>query len=117
MKYDSKSDELLPSDDLINGDSEILKSIAGSVKEWAGNWDSVWDNIQLRAKIKETITNFAVKQKDLSLLEAPFVIQCNDEFHRISDKVKEEVGALDSKRIFFEWNEWMKRSIKKKGIK
>ena len=116
MKYDSKSDELQPSDDLINGDSEVLKSIAGSVKEWAGNWDAVWDNIQLRAKIKETIVDFAVKQKDLSLLEAPFTIQCNDEFHKISDKVKEEVGSLDSKKIFFEWNEVIKRNLKRKKI-
>jgi type IV secretory pathway ATPase VirB11/archaellum biosynthesis ATPase len=117
MKYDSKSDELQPSDDLINGESEILKSIAGNVKEWAGNWDSVWDNIMLRAKVKEKLVNLAVKQKDLSLLEAPFVIQSNDEFHRISDKVKEEVGNLDSKKIFFEWNEWLKRIVKKKKIK
>ncbi len=117
MKYDSKSDELQPSDDLINGDSEILKSIAGNVKEWAGNWDSVWDNILLRAKIKETIVNIAVKQNDLSLLEAPFVIQSNDEFHRISESTKEEIGTLDSKKIFFEWNEWLKRSIKKRSIK
>jgi len=116
MKYDSKTDELQPSSDLINGDSEILKSIAGSVKEWAGDWDAVWDNIMLRAKIKETLVNFAVKQKDLALLEAKFVIQSNDEFHRISDNIKEEVGSLDSKRIFFEWNEWLKRSIKKKRI-
>jgi hypothetical protein len=116
MKYDSKTDELQPSNDLINGDSELLKSIAGSVKDWAGNWDAVWDNIMLRAKTKEAMVNFAVKQKDLSLLEAKFVIQSNDEFHRISDNVKEEVGSLDSKRIFFEWNEWLKRSIKKKEI-
>jgi len=116
MKYDSKTDELQPSDDLINGDSEILKSIAGNVKEWAGNWDAVWDNILLRAKIKETLVNFAVKQKDLALLEAPFIVQSNDEFHRISDSIKEEVGTLDSKRIFFDWNEWLKRSIKKKRL-
>jgi len=116
MKYDGKTDELQPSDDLINGDSEILKSIAGNVKEWAGNWDAVWDNILLRSKIKETIVNFAVKNNDLDLLEAPFVIQSNDEFHRISDNIKEEVGVLDSKRIFFEWNEWLKRSIKKKKL-
>ena len=117
MKYDSKTDELQASDDLINGDSEVLKSIAGNVKDWAGNWDAVWDNVLLRAKIKETLVNFAVKQNNLELLEAPFVIQSNDEFHRISDSVKEEIGALDSKKIFFEWNEWLKRSIKKMGMK
>ena len=116
MKYDTTTDQLEPSGDLINGDSEILKAIAGNVKEWAGNWDAVWDNILLRAKIKETLVDFAAKTKALSLLEAPFVVRCNDEFHRIADKVKEEVGALDSKKIFFTWNEWLKREIKKKSV-
>ena len=117
MKYESKNDQLEPSDDLINGDSDVLKAIAGNVKEWAGNWDAVWDNIMLRAKIKETLVDFAEKTKMYNLLEAPFVIQGNDEFHRISDKVKDETGVLDSKKIFFEWNEWLKRSVKKMNMK
>ncbi len=113
MKYDAKKDELLPSDELINGDSEILKSIAGNVKEWAGNWDSVWDNITLRAKIKETLVDFSNRTKSPELLEAEFVIQSNDQFHKISEKIQEEVGSLDSKRIFFDWNEWLKRHVKR----
>jgi archaeal flagellar protein FlaI len=117
MKYESKSDELEPSSDLLNGDSDILKSIAGNVKEWAGNWDAVWDNILLRAKTKETLVDISKKVNAPSLLEAEFVILCNDEFHKISDRIKEEVGNLDSKRIFFEWNEWLKRAIKKKDFK
>jgi len=116
MKYDSRSDELQPSSDLINGESDILKAIAGNVKEWAGNWDAVWDNIMLRAKIKETLVNFSDKVNMPDLLEAKFVINSNDEFHRISDKVREELGYLDSKKIFFEWNEWMKRKVKKMNI-
>ncbi len=113
MKYNSKKDELETSDELINGDSEILKAIAGNVKEWASNWDAVWDNITLRAKIKETLVNFADKTNNPDLLEAEFVIQSNDQFHRISENVREEIGNLDSKRIFFEWNEWLKRHVKK----
>jgi type IV secretory pathway ATPase VirB11/archaellum biosynthesis ATPase len=113
MKYDSITDQLQPSDDLINGDSDILKAIAGNVKEWAGNWDAVWDNIMLRAKCKETLVKIADTVKRADLLEAGFVIQCNDQFHRISDKVKEELGILDSKKIFFEWNEWLKRAVRK----
>jgi len=116
MKYNSKTDELEPSDALINGDSEILKAIAGNVKEWAGNWDAVWDNILLRTKIKEELINISEKEGNLDLLEAPFVIQCNDEFHRISYKVKEKKGVLDSDAIFFEWSEWVKREVKKLNI-
>jgi len=114
MKYDAKKDELLPSDDLINGESDILKAVAGNVKEWAGNWDAVWDNILLRAKIKETLVKFSEKVNMPELLEAKFVILANDEFHKISESVKQEVGTLNSKRIFFEWNEWLKRSVKNK---
>ena len=117
MKYDTHNDQLEPSQDLINGESEILKSIAGNVKEWAGNWDAVWDNIQLRAKIKETIVQFSDQMKNPELLEAPYSIHCNDSFHRISDKVKEEVGSLDTQRILFEWTEWLKRDLKKRDMK
>ena len=113
MKYETKNDELEPSKDLINGESDILKSIASKVKEWSGNWDAVWDNIMLRAKIKETLVNVAKKSNNNDLLEAPFVIQSNDMFHRISSSVKEELGALDSRRIFFDWNSWFERAVKR----
>jgi len=113
MKYDSKKDELEASEELIDGDSEILKAIAGNVKEWAGNWDAVWDNILLRAKTKEALLDYANKTNNMSLLEADFVIQSNDKFHKISESIREETGALDSKRIFFDWNEWLKRYVKK----
>ena len=116
MKYDNRTDQLEPTDDLINGESEILKGIAGNVKEWAGSWDAVWDNILLRTKIKETLVNYAEKSNMLNLLEADFVVRSNDEFHRISEIIKDEVGTLDSKRIFFDWNEWFKRSVKKMNI-
>ncbi len=113
MTYDPKLDTLVPSSDLLNGDSDVLKSIAGNVKEWAGNWEAVWDNINLRAKIKETIVEVSDKSKMPELLEADFCVLANDEFHRIGDRVKEEVGSLDSKKIFFYWNEWLKKTVKK----
>ncbi len=116
MKYDSKTDELQPTQDLINGDSDIIKAIAGNVKEWAGNWDAVWDNILLRAKTKEAIVLAAKEHKDPEILEAEFVIEANDQFHIISERVRDKEGVLDSKRIFFEWNEWLKKAIKKRKL-
>ncbi|MBS3176105.1 type II/IV secretion system ATPase subunit [Candidatus Woesearchaeota archaeon] len=113
MKYDSKTDSLQPTPELLNGDSEILKSIAGNVKDWAGNWDAVWDNIVLRADCKKLIVDIAQKTNNPDLLEAEFVLQCNDQFHRYSDEVKEETGTLDTKRIYAKYEEWVKRSVKK----
>lgn len=112
LRYDAKDDELKPTDDLINGDSEVIKSIAGNVKEWAGNWDAVWENILLRSKIKKSIVDFSEISSMKGLLEADFVTMSNDVFHRISDEVKEEVGSLDSKRIFLDWESWLKKEIK-----
>ncbi len=113
FKYDPQTDALVPTNDLLRGDSDVIKGVAGSVKEWAGNWDAVWDNIQLRAKIKETLVATANKLKNFDLLEATFYIRANDEFHRISEQVREEVGTLDSQRIFFQWNEWLKTAVKR----
>ena len=113
MKYDAITDKLEPTGDLLNGDSEIMKSIAGSVKEWAGNWDAVWDNVQLRSQIKDAIVKMSKQTKNKELLEAPFSIAANDQFHRISEQVREEVGALDSKRIMFQWDDWLRRQVKR----
>jgi type IV secretory pathway ATPase VirB11/archaellum biosynthesis ATPase len=117
MKYNTATDQLEPTDELINGESEILKGIAGNVKEWAGSWDAVWDNILLRTQIKEKLVEIAKKIKMPDLLEADFVVRSNDEFHKISDTIRSEVGFLDSKRIFFDWNEWLKRTLKKMKMK
>jgi len=111
MKYDPKTDTLKPTDDLINGDSEVIKNIASNIPEWAGNWDAVWDNIILRAKMKESLIKYS--QFNKNVLEAKFVIAANDHYHRISEGVKRELGHLDPSRIFFEWEEWLKRAVKK----
>ncbi|PIN75365.1 hypothetical protein COV18_04215 [Candidatus Woesearchaeota archaeon CG10_big_fil_rev_8_21_14_0_10_37_12] len=113
FKYDPETDELQPTDSLLRGDSEVLKAIAGSVKEWAGDWDAVWDNILLRAKLKERLVKVANDSKNFDLLEADFYVMANDEFHRVSERVREETGKLDSDKIFFEWSAWLEREIKK----
>ncbi|HIH31664.1 TPA: type II/IV secretion system ATPase subunit [Candidatus Woesearchaeota archaeon] len=112
MKYNSKSDQLEISEDLMNQDSDVIKSIAENVKEWAGNWDAVWENIMLRAKNYQTLVDVSKKLNNPELLEARFAVEANDQFHKISDKIKEETGSYDSKRIFFEWNDWLKREAK-----
>jgi len=112
MKYDSKKDSLEISDDLKNQDSDIIKAIAENIKEWSGNWDAVWENIMLRSKKYKTLVDYSAKLSNPDLLEARFVVEANDKFHKVSDKVREEIGYMDSKRIFFEWNDWLKRFAK-----
>jgi archaeal flagellar protein FlaI len=114
MKYNAHTDQLEPTDELINGDSDILKSIAGNVQDWAGNWPAVWQNVLLRAKAKETIVNLSRREKNDEYLEAPFVILANDEFHKIASQVKDDVGTLDTDKIFFLWNDWLERQVKRR---
>ncbi len=112
FKYDSKTDRLEITDDLINGESDVLKAIGGNVKQWAGNWDAIWDNITLRANIKKHMVDVSVKIENDEILEAEPVIAANDMFHKISEKVSNEYGYLDSKKIFFEFKEWYKDFVK-----
>lgn len=112
FKYDPKTDLLEPTTDLLNGESDVIKAVAGNVKEWAGNWNAVWENIQLRGKMKQTLVDYARKLKDMDLLEAGFVVQANDEFHRITDRVKDEMGTMDNDKIFSEWEKWLKIQLR-----
>ncbi|RLG12472.1 hypothetical protein DRN73_02350 [Candidatus Pacearchaeota archaeon] len=116
IKYNVEKDELEPTEDLINGDSEIIKNIAANVKGWAGNWDAVYDNILLRAKIKKEITEVAEKTKNNSLLEAEFNTLSNHAFHMISSEIIQEIGLPLSKRVFPEWQKWLNNEIKKKRV-
>ncbi len=116
LNYNIEKDELEPSDDLINGDSEVLKDIASNVKGWAGNWDAIYDNVLLRAKIKQEIVNVAKKINNNQILEAGFNMLSNHAFHDISDKVRQEVGLPVGDRVFSEWQKWLNEQIKKKII-
>ncbi len=112
MKYDVDLDMLVPTDDLMNGDSEILKDIAGNVQGWAGNWDAVWDNVMLRKMIVEEIVAYAEKMGNDKILEAEFAVKSNSAFHQISDEVTEEHGLPMSEYVFPKWKRWLIKSAK-----
>jgi hypothetical protein len=116
LKYNVEKDELEASDDLINGDSEVIKNVASNVKGWAGNWDAVYDNILLRSKIKKEIVDVAESSGDLNLLESKFNTLANHMFHRISDEIVQEIGLPLSSRVFPEWQRWLNKEVKKRKI-
>ncbi len=112
MVYNAKTDELEPTDALIQGESEVVKAVASRIKEWAGDWDAVWNNIQLRAKTKKTLIELSETLKKPEILEADFVVEANDQLHYLSEKVKKKIGASDPDKIFHEWEFWLKRKTK-----
>lgn len=113
MRYNVERDELEPTPELINGDSEIIKAIAGNVKGWAGNWDAVYDNIILRGKMKQEIVDIAGRLKRPELLEAKFNALSNNAFHLISEKSRSEKGIADSNKVFELWKKWMEEEVKR----
>ena len=116
MRYNVEKDELEPTPELINGESEIIKDIASKVRGWAGIWDAIYDNILLRAKIKQEIVDMSEKLKMPELLEAKFNVLSNNAFHIISDVVSREIGLPMSDRVFPLWQKWLKEKIKAKAI-
>lgn len=111
MKYNSKTDMLEPTEELLSGDSEVVKSIAGTVKEWAGDWEAVWENIKLREQVKKELINASAKIPEL--LEAEFTVVANDEFHRVTEQVREEIGYAEPKEVLKEWKKWLTKTVKK----
>lgn len=105
LEYSAIEDRLKPTKTLLMGESVILNDIASRTREWKGNWNAVWDNINLRGKILNTITELGHKRPEL--MEASFVMQSNSQFHIISSEVREEIGALDNAMIFERWKKWL----------
>jgi archaeal flagellar protein FlaI len=111
MVYNPKTDQLEPTDALIQGESEILKSIGSRVRSWAADFNEIWNNIELRSKVFQTIVDTAKKEKKPALLEADFVVQSNDELHKIMDQQSLESSGLNNKFVFNEWLAWFKSNI------
>jgi len=112
MEHRSEEDRLIPTDTLLNGESYVLNQIASRVRGWGGRWDLLWDNIQLRAKVLETIVDIANKTNKPALLEAETSVKANQIFHILCEKCREDIGTIDSKRVYNEWLEWFKKRAK-----
>ena len=112
FEYSSKEDKLKPTDTLVNGESETLNRIAGYVKEWHGDWQAMWENINLRAKIKSATVEMSDKLGNPELLEALWVMKSNAQFHLISEAVRKESGTVDSARVYDQWLSWFRSKIK-----
>lgn len=116
MKYNASTDMLEPTPELLNGESEILKEIASKIQQYTGKWDVMWNNIELRAKIKQRIYEVSEKYKLPDLLEAEFVILANDKFHKSVEKVIKKTGDENPEDVYFIWNDWLENEIKRRKL-
>ncbi|MBI4154161.1 hypothetical protein HY501_02400, partial [Candidatus Woesearchaeota archaeon] len=84
MEYNAKEDKLKPTQTLLMGESQILNDISNRVKDWRANWPAVWDTINLRARIIQSLVEMGAKNP--ALLEADFVMKSKSMFHTISEE-------------------------------
>lgn len=108
--YDIKSDELKPTPSLLEGDSEIVKNIAVNVKDWAGNWDRIIENIEARGEILERIVEFSNKKSNPELLEAPFVSKSVDRYYEIVKQLTDAKGYASKDDIVREFEAWLEKT-------
>lgn len=112
LVYNVETDELEPTQELINGDSEIIKNIASNVKGWVGNWDAVYDNILLRGLVKQALVDKGIKSGRMEILEAEFYVKAMNVFHKISDQVRQEAGVPEKGRVLERWKQWLDREVR-----
>jgi len=107
MRYDSEKDELVPTDTLLNGESVIMNRIAANVREWKNNWEAVWDNVEMRKEMKQTMADKADETGNNEFLEAEMTVKANQKFHLLANRVNEEYGEQQPERILSRWKEWL----------
>lgn len=108
VKYDIHEDSLNPSNDLLEGNSYVIKEIASKVKDWAGDWDAVLDNIRVRGDVLGAISDYANKVKNPILLEAEFTSAAIDQYYDIISKLREEYGTAERKNIISLFELWLR---------
>jgi archaeal flagellar protein FlaI len=113
MIYNPKTDQLEPTAALLQGESDIIKSIGSRVRAWAGDFDAIWKNIELRAKVIKTIADLAESEKKSAMLEADFVVKSNDVLHSTIDCMSDEDGAMNVDAVFNNWISWCKQEAQK----
>ncbi|MEM1782662.1 MAG: type II/IV secretion system ATPase subunit [Nanopusillaceae archaeon] len=111
MIYDPEKDELQMTKDLINGDSDILKSIASRTKFLSKSWERLWGMIEILAEIKKILVDFSLNSGKLDLLEADFVVISNEKTYSLIDESINRFGEIDKDYIINRYKKWLKEKI------
>ena len=116
MQYSAKEDALKPTDTLIDGESEVLNSIAKNVREWKGDWNNVWGNIMLRSSLKQAMLDYSLKLERPEIMESDWTVAGNSMYHIIAEQTKAEIGFLDPEVIYSKWMEWFKAQLRAQTV-
>ena len=103
MTYNTEKDELISTDLLDMGQSEIIGSIA---RKWGITVEKALQNIKLRTEIKKTIVDYSKENKEL--LEAPANRDANNAFWMLIEESKMRNKIVNYNSVQKKWMKWFK---------
>ena len=106
MKYDTSKDELIATDLLDMGQSQVIENIA---RKWGISVEKALHNIRLRTEIKKTIVEHS--QDKPELLEAIANRDANNAFWMFIEESKMQDKQVDYEKVKKRWMKWFNEYI------
>jgi len=101
MNYDTAKDELIATDLLDMGQSQVIENVA---RKWGISVEKALHNIRLRAEIKKTIVEHSKDNPEL--LEAPANRDANNAFWMFIEESKAQDEKVDYEKVRKKWMSW-----------
>ncbi|RIB35278.1 MAG: hypothetical protein BXU00_01970 [Candidatus Nanoclepta minutus] len=111
MVYDTEKDELKLTQEIVNGDSDTLKSIASRVRFFSKSWERLWNTILLIADTKKFLVDFAIKSNNLSILEADFVVLSNEKVNSLISESIDKFGEIERDYVLSKYEKWLRERV------
>jgi flagellar protein FlaI len=108
MTHNTAKDELIATDLLHMGQSQVIQSIA---KKWGITVEKALENIQLRTEIKTLLVDCGVVNKNL--LEAEAVRDANNALWISIEDCKLRTNTVDYEEVRRQWNAWFQAYIRR----
>ncbi len=105
MLYNESADELTETE-AFNYRSERLGTIAAS---WNISLEECIENIQMRAKYRQMMVDYARENNKPQLLSAEWVSKSNSTFWNLIEKHREG-PKIENKKVIEDWQKWFERS-------
>jgi len=111
MVYDAEKDNLEPTLELINGDSDILKAVASRIRYLSKSWERVWNMIETIGLSKKILVDIAREKNRKDILEADFVSTYNEVFYQYVDKSIKEYNEIVKDYILDNMKKWIYQKL------
>jgi GTPase SAR1 family protein len=109
MNYNTTEDELISTDLLDMGQSQVIRGIA---KKWGITVEKALQNIKLRTEIKQTIVDYSNENKEL--LEVLTTRDANNAFWMLIEENKIRNKEVDYQEVRKKWMKWFNAYVGRK---